>query len=203
MSYQGPKVFKDAVAELARLPGIGEKTAQRLVFYLVRSETSTVDKLTSAVTNLKKYLRLCEMCFGYSEEAKCAVCTEASRDHETICLVEDPSDLFAIERSGQYRGLYHVLHGRLSPLEGIGPSQLKTAELMERVKHAVPKEVILATNPDVEGDATALYFARLLAERGIATSRLAMGIPMGGNLEYTDQITLGRALTERRQFSIR
>lgn len=203
MNYQGPKVFKDAVAQLARMPGIGEKTAQRLVFHLVRADAEQVEKLVNSMIDLKKFLRLCELCFGYSEELTCAVCVETSRDRETICLVEDPSDLFAIERSGQYRGIYHVLHGRLSPLEGIGPNQLKTAELLERVKISPPKEVILATNPDVEGDATALYFARLLSERGISTSRLAMGIPMGGNLEYTDQVTLGRALMERRQFSIR
>lgn len=197
---QGPKVFRDAVAALAKLPGIGEKTAQRLVFHLVKTDEAAVEAMLSAIDQLKKKLRLCSGCFGYAEDDRCTICLDSTRDASIFCLVEDPSDLFAVERSSQYRGLYHVLHGRLSPLEGIGPGQLKAAELLSRVEANPPKEVILATNPDVEGDATALYFARLLSDRGIATSRLAMGIPMGGNLEYTDHVTLGRALSERRQF---
>ena len=199
---QGPKAFRDAVAALAKLPGIGEKTAQRLVFHLVKTDAASVETMLGAIDRLKKKLRLCSNCFGYAEEEKCTICLDSTRDASMVCVVEDPSDLFAIERSGQYRGLYHVLHGRLSPLEGVGPGQLKTAELIARVEAHPPKEVILATNPDVEGDATALYFARLLSERGLATSRLAMGIPMGGHLEYTDHVTLGRALSERRQFGL-
>lgn len=198
--YQGPKVFRDAVAALAKLPGIGEKTAQRLVFHLVRSEAAEVSEMLRAVDRLKKELRLCVSCWGYAEAALCAICADPARDKGLLCLVEDPSDLFAVERSSEYHGLYHVLHGRLSPLEGVGPGQLKTAELLARVEAAPPREVILATNPDVEGDATALYFARLLADKGVHATRLAMGIPMGGNLEYTDHVTLGRALTERRSF---
>lgn len=201
-NYQGPKSFKKAVSELAKLPGVGEKTAQRLVFHLIREEAEVVDALVEAITYLKKHLNLCTLCHGYADETECVICKDVSRDHNVICLVEDPSDLFAIERSGQFRGVYHVLHGRLSPLEGIGPKQLKTEALLARVEKSLPREVILAMNPDVEGDATAMYFAKLLGDKGVPTTRLAMGIPMGGHLEYTDHITLGRALSERRKFSV-
>ncbi|MCB0308999.1 MAG: recombination protein RecR [Bdellovibrionales bacterium] len=201
MIYEGPKTLKNAVKALAKLPGIGERTAQRLVFHLIKNDADTVAPLVEALTELKKHIKLCGTCHGYTDESHCEICKDPARDQTTLCLVEDPSDLFAIERSSQFRGLYHVLHGRLSPLEGMGPKQLKTDELIARVQKAPPKEIILAMNPDVEGDATAVYFSRLLSNYNIATSRLAMGIPMGGHLEYTDQITLGRALLERRQFS--
>lgn len=201
MSYQGPQVFKDAVAELSRLPGVGEKTARRLVFYLVRQDAEKVRAFTDAVSALKETLRLCSDCFSYTDEVLCLICKDSSRDRALMCLVEDPSDVFAVEASAQFRGVYHVLHGRLSPLDGIGPSQLKTSALLDRIQAHPPKEVILAMNPDVEGEATAVYYAKLLAERGIPVSRLAMGIPMGGHLEYTDHITLGRALVERRRFT--
>lgn len=202
MSYQGPKVFREAVAELSKLPGIGEKTAQRLVLHLVRIDSKEVEGLSESLKRLKSQMFLCSVCFGYTDGDPCPICKDPSRDEGIICVVEDPSDLFAIERSAQYRGVYHVLHGKLAPLEGIGPADLKTAELLRRVESKPPREVVLATNPDVEGDATALYLAKLLAGKKIRTSRIAMGIPMGGHLEYTDQVTLGRAILERREFGV-
>ncbi|MFH1262793.1 MAG: recombination mediator RecR [Pseudomonadota bacterium] len=203
MSYQGPKVFRDAVAELSRLPGIGEKTAQRLVMHLVQAEGKRVEGLAESLKKLTSELSLCSICFGYTDVDPCPICNDPSRDAGLICVVEDPSDLFAIERSAQYRGVYHVLHGTLAPLDGIGPQDLKIDALLKRVAGNPPREVVLATNPDVEGDATALYLAKLLSERKIRASRIAMGIPMGGHLEYTDQVTLGRAILERREFGIR
>jgi recombination protein RecR len=203
MSYLGPKAFRDAVTELSRLPGVGEKTAQRLVLHLVRVDAKQVDSLAESLRDLKSKLTLCSVCFGYTDTDPCPVCSDPNRDAALICVVEDPSDLFAVERSGQYRGVYHVLHGTLAPLDGIGPQDLKIEPLLGRVGANRPREVVLATNPNVEGDATALYLAKLLSERGIRTSRIAMGIPMGGHLEYTDQVTLGRAILERREFGAR
>jgi recombination protein RecR len=203
MSYLGPKVFRDAVAALSRLPGIGERTASRLVLHLVRSEPKEIELLSDSLKRLKSEMALCSVCFGYTDGDPCPVCKDPSRDDGVICVVEDPSDLFAIERSSQYRGVYHVLHGTLSPLDGVGPKDLRVTELIRRVEVKPPREVVLATNPNVEGDATALYLAKLLGEKGIRTSRIAMGIPMGGHLEYTDQVTLGRAILERRDFGVR
>ncbi len=202
MSYAGPKVFRSAVSELAKLPGIGEKTAQRLVLHLSRSETGKVERLSQALRELKEKLILCSICMGLTDENPCPICNDRGRDAHLVCVVEDPSDIFAIERSGQFRGVYHVLHGRLAPLEGVGPDELKVKELLKRVKTERPREVVLATNPDVEGEATALYIAKLLAAQGVKASRIAMGIPMGGHLEYADHVTLGRALAERREFSV-
>lgn len=202
MSYQGPKAFRDAVHSLSRLPGVGEKTAARLVFNLVRTDIKEIEALADSLRNLKSQISLCTNCFGYTDSDPCPVCKDATRDQGLICVVEDPSDLFAIERSSQYRGVYHVLHGKLAPLDGIGPQDLKVADLLRRVEETSVREVVLATNPDVEGDATALYLAKLLGERKVRTSRIAMGIPMGGHLEYTDQITLGRAILERREFGV-
>ncbi len=201
MSYQGPKAFREAVKVLSKLPGIGEKTAQRLVLHLVRGDPQQLENISERLRQLKTEIRLCETCWGLADEAKCPICADPNRDEEMICVVEEPSDLFAIEASGRYRGVYHVLHGSLAPLDGIGPRDLKMIELLDRVKRKPPAEVVLATNPDVEGDATALYLARLLAEQNIKASRIAMGIPMGGHLQYTDQVTLGRAIVERRRFS--
>lgn len=203
MSYQGPRVFRQAVHEVSRLPGIGEKTAQRLILYLVRSEPGYVEGLLRALGELKTGIGLCAECHGYTDSQICPICSDPNRDSEVICVVENPTDLFAIERSGGYQGVYHVLHGHLAPLDGIGPKDLKIEPLFLRIEQKRPREVILATNPDVEGDATALYLSRLLSERGVSTSRIAMGIPMGGHLEYTDQVTLGRAIAERRTFQAR
>lgn len=201
MSYRGPKAFQNAISEIAKLPGIGEKTAQRLVFHLMQRDYKEASDLADAIQNIKKDLRLCSICFGYTDLDPCPICQDSHRDQGIICVIEDPSDLFAIEQSARFRGVYHVLHGKLAPLEGIGPSDLKISELFQRIEQNKPLEVILATNPDMEGDATALYIAKLLKKRNIRTSRIAMGIPMGSHLEYTDQATLGRAIVERREFA--
>ena len=200
---EGPKSFQDAVKAFSRLPGIGQRTAQRLVIDLMKKQPEDSFALANALVTMRKTLKECELCFAYSDEAKCNVCLDSRRDMGLICVVEEASDVFAIERSGQFRGVYHVLHGRLAPLDGIGPKNLKIQELLTRVGQNPPREVLLATNPDVEGDATALYLARLLGQQNIEASRIAMGIPMGGQLEFLDQMTLGRAIAERRQFSIK
>lgn len=201
MSYAGPTTFRRAVAELSKLPGIGERTAQRLVFFLIHKSDGDVEALASSLRELKSMLSLCSVCSGLTDENPCLICKNPSRDAGVICVVEDPSDLFAVERSGQYRGSYHVLHGALSPLDGIGPGELRISELIKRVESSPPREVILATNPNVEGEATAIYLAKLMKERGIPVSRIAMGIPLGGHLEYADAVTLGRSISERRQFT--
>lgn len=200
--FQGPQTLLKVVAQLSKLPGIGEKTAQRLAFFLVHAESDYVKTLASVLTDLKTNLRLCSNCCGLTDEDPCPICKDPKRQVDLICVVEYPSDLFAIERSGQFRGTYHVLHGTLSPLDGVGPDRLKVSELLRRIEASPPREVLLATNPDVEGEATALYLARQLGEKGIATSRIAMGLPMGGHLEFADQGTLARAILERRQFTV-
>ncbi len=202
-SYLGPESFRKAVNELAKLPGVGEKTAQRLAMYLVRADADYAKALAESVWGLKTGLELCPQCFSLSDKDLCSICLDASRDQELICVVEDPSDLLAIEQSGYFKGTYHVLHGSLAPLKGVGPEQLKIHQLMQRATDRKVREVILATNPDVEGEATALYLARLFLNKGISTSRIAMGIPMGGHLEYADHVTLGRAIEERRNFNPR
>ena len=203
MTYRGPQAFQKAVAELGKLPGIGEKTAQRLVFHLVDANTASVDELAAALREIKSKITLCSSCCGLTDENPCEICRDPRRDAGLICVVEDPSDLMAIERSAQFRGRYHVLHGSLSPLEGVGPGELKIDGLLKRLDEKGTREVILATNPDVEGEATALYLAKLCADRGIPTTRIALGLPMGGHLEYADQLTVGRAIAERRSFHTR
>jgi recombination protein RecR len=201
MIYRGPQALLRAVAELSKLPGIGERTAQRLAFHLIHAEGGYIRSLAEALVDLKNKISLCSVCCGLTDSDLCPICKDTHRDTEVICVVEDPSDLMAVERSGQYRGLYHVLHGCLAPLDGVGPENLKVAELLRRVDAKPPREVVLATNPNVEGEATALYLSRLLTERKVMTSRIALGLPMGGNLEYADQVTLGRSIAERRGFS--
>ena len=180
-----------------------EKTAQRFVSFLVTTPEMEVNALTDALASLKTKLTLCSECFGITDVNPCPICTDSDRDRNLICVVEEPTDIFAIERSGQFKGLFHVLHGSLAPLDGVGPDRLKVKELFARAERCSLREVLLATNPDVEGEATALYLAKQFAEKGIPTSRIALGLPMGGQLEYADQVTLARAITERRQFSAR
>ncbi|MCB0271750.1 MAG: recombination protein RecR [Bdellovibrionales bacterium] len=198
MKYIGPPSFIKAVQALSLLPGVGEKTAQRLIFSLMKNPSEKIPTLTNALTELMSHVRLCSSCFGYSEEVQCPICTDHHRDQSVLCVVEDPTNVFAIERSGQFHGLYHVLGGVLAPLDGIGPEQIRIGELMKRVEASTIKEVILATSPNVEGDATALYISHALEGKSIKVSRIAQGIPTGGSLEYTDQYTLGRAITDRR-----
>ncbi len=187
------------VFELAKLPGIGEKTAARLTHYILKQDESFARSLADALVTAKEKIRLCERCFTLSEQPLCAICADARRDASIICVVEKPSDVFSIEQSGAYRGGYHVLHGLISPLDGIGPDDLKLRELLERIalSEGAVREVVLATNPSVEGEATALYITRLLKPLGIKVTKLAHGIPVGGAIEHTDRQTLGRALLNR------
>ena len=183
------------VGELARLPGIGEKTATRLAFHLVRADEQQVRALAQALVELVEKTRLCSQCMNVTESDPCAMCGDARRDPETICVVATPADLIALERGGHYKGRYHVLHGLLSPLDGVGPDDLRVAELMRRL--ADVKEVIVATSPSVEGEATAMYLARLIKPLGVSVTRIATGLPVGGEIEYSDQATLARALAHR------
>lgn len=185
------------INELARLPGIGPKTASRLAYHLLRTSRDEAVSLAEAILDVKERVRLCSICFNTTEADPCAICLDPSRDR-TICVVEEPLDVLALERTGQFKGTYHVLHGAVSPVEGIGPDQLKIRELIERVGKDSPDEVIVATNLDLPGEATATYLHRLLAPLGITVSRPASGLPAGGDLEYADEVTLGRALTGRR-----
>lgn len=185
-----------AIEELAKLPGIGRKTAQRLVFFLLKRSESQVEALSRSLINLKRTVRYCEVCFNITEASPCAICTSHNRNHKQICVVEEPNDVYAIERTNEYRGLYHVLGGCLSPLDGIGPDQLKIRELLHRLENEV-EEVILAMNANAEGEATAIYLNKLMQPLGLKITRIARGIPMGGDLEYADEITLSRALSER------
>jgi len=185
------------VQELSRLPGIGEKTATRLAFHLVRGDRQRVLDLAQALVDVTDKIRLCSVCMNMTEHDPCALCTDPRREPDTICVVATPSDLIAIDRGGHFRGTYHVLHGLLSPLEGIGPDDLRIAELLRRLGGGAVGEVIIATSPSVEGEATAMYLARLIKPLGIKVSRIATGLPVGGELEYTDQATIARALAHR------
>lgn len=189
------------VQELARLPGIGEKTATRLAFYLIRSNRQQVRDLAQALLDATDKIRLCSVCMNMTEEDPCPLCTDTRRDPELICVVATPSDLLAIDRGGHFRGRYHVLHGLLSPLEGVGPDDLRIAELVRRLGAAPAgtgvREVIIATSPSVDGEATAMYIARTIKPLGVTVSRIATGLPVGGELEYSDQATIARALAGR------
>jgi recombination protein RecR len=187
------------VDELSRLPGIGPKTAQRLTYHLLRAPADQAQALAEAIMELKQKVALCSQCFNITEKNPCEICSNPERDMAQICVVEEPLDVLAIERTGQYRGLFHVLHGALSPIEGIGPEDLKVRELLHRLGAGAATEVILATNPNLEGDATAMYITRLIEPLGITVTRLARGLPIGGDLEYADEITLSNALAGRRR----
>jgi len=187
------------IEELSRLPGIGPKTASRLTFFMLRAPESQVTALAEAIRGLRQGTVLCSTCFSIAEQSVCPVCANPERDRGVICVVEEPLDLLAIERTRRFRGVYHVLHGALSPVDGIGPDELKMHELVARVRAGGVHEVLLATNPTMEGDATAMYLARQLAPLGVRMTRLAMGLPVGGDLEYADEVTLGEALEGRRE----
>lgn len=192
--YEGPvQVLMD---EFGRLPGIGPKSAQRIVFYLLKRDRQDSDRLASALTAMKDRIGLCEECFNIAEGARCGLCNDDRRDASVICVVEEPRDVVAIERTGEFRGRYHVLHGAIAPMDGVGPEQLHIRELLKRLEGVA--EVIVATNPNIEGEATAMYVARLLEPLNVRVSRLASGLPVGGDLEYADEVTLGRAFTGRR-----
>ncbi len=189
-----------AIDELSKLPGVGRKTAQRLAFHLLHASAEEVRDLARSLVELKEKIHPCRDCFNLADEELCPICRDPRRDRGLLCVVEEPSDVLALERSRAYRGLYHVLGGALSPLRDVGPEQLRVGELISRVRDGSFREVILATNPNVEGEATAVYVSRLLKERETPVSRLARGLPAGGDLEYTDEVTLQRALEDRRDF---
>lgn len=201
MATQASRVTAAPVArlidELGKLPGIGPKTASRLAFYLLRSSREEATALAEAILEVKEKIRLCSRCFNITEADPCPICVDTERE-SAICVVEEPLDVVALERTGQFRGRYHVLHGAISPIEGISPEHLKIAELLQRVRTESPDEIILATNLDIPGEATATYLHRLLVPLGVNVTRPASGLPVGGDLEYADEITLGRALAGRR-----
>ncbi len=194
-----PDPLNRLVVELAKLPGIGEKTAQRLAFHILRSPAQYAQDLSAAIAEVVKKVRLCQRCFGLTEAELCQMCQDPRRDERLLCVVENVADQLAIERTREFRGRYHVLHGVLSPLDGTGPDQLRIRELLNRLRDGGTEEVIVATNPDVEGEATALYLTRLLKPMGLKVTRIAQGLPIGSDLEFADQATLSRALAERRE----
>ncbi len=194
-----PRPVARLVEELVRLPGIGPKSASRLAYYLLRVPEEEARALAEAILEMKRRILLCSRCFNITEVDPCPICTDEERDRSRICVVEQPLDVIALERTGRYRGLYHVLHGAISPVEGIGPEELRIRELLTRVRLQPVEEVILATNPSLEGDATAMYLAQQLIPLGVRVTRLAYGLPMGGDLEYADEVTLSRALEGRRE----
>jgi recombination protein RecR len=194
-----PDPLNRLVAQLAKLPGVGEKTAQRLAFHILRAPAEYARELSSAIQEVVDKVKLCERCFSLTEQELCGFCRDERRDERLLCVVEGLADLMAVERTREFKGRYHVLHGVLSPLEGIGPDQLRIKELLARLQSGKVEEVIVATNPDVEGEATALYLTRLLKPMGVKVTRIAQGVPMGGDLEFADQATLARALSARRE----
>lgn len=187
------------ISELSKLPGIGNKTAQRLAFYIINMPDEQVGQLASAIAEVKNKIRYCSICQNITDVNPCRICTNPQRDPSIICVVEDPRDVIAMEKTRDFRGLYHVLHGVISPMNGIGPDDIKIKELIARVSDDTIKEVILATNPDVEGEATAVYISKLLKPMGIKVTRIAHGLPVGGDLEYADEVTLSKALEGRRE----
>ena len=200
MAYY-PEPVARLIDALQRLPGIGPKTAQRLTFYMLKRPTDEVRELGDALIAVKEKITYCRTCFNVTDEDPCRICDDPRRDDHVICVVEEPNDLLAMERTGEYRGRYHVLLGALSPLDGIGPDDLKIRELLARLEDRETTEVILATNPNVEGEATALYLAKLLRPLVGRLTRIARGLPVGGDLEYADQVTLSKALEGRREIS--
>jgi recombination protein RecR len=195
--YEG--ALQDLVEEFGKLPGIGPKSAQRLAFHILQADSGDVNALAQALSAVKKRVRFCEICGNVSEEAECTVCQDPRRDRTMICVVEEPKDVVAIERTREYRGLYHVLGGAIDPMAGIGPDNLRIKELMPRLQDSEVDEVVIATDPNLEGEATATYLVRLLGTLGVTVTRLASGLPVGGDLEYGDEVTLGRAFSGRRE----
>ena len=194
--YAGP--VQDVIDELGRLPGIGPKSAQRIAFYLLRVSKQEASRLARSIVDMKERIVFCRTCFNIAEGDRCSLCADDRRERGVLCVVEEPPDIVAVERTGEFRGRYHVLQGAISPIEGIGPDQLRIRELVARLEPEEVEEVILCTNPNIEGEATAMYLARLLKPLGVTVTRIASGLPVGGDLEYADELTLGRALEGRR-----
>ena len=198
--YEG--VVQDLIDELGRLPGVGPKSAQRIAFHLLAADPADVRRLTAAISEVKERVRFCEVCGNVAEEVRCRICRDPRRDPSVLCVVEEAKDVVAIERTREYRGYYHVLGGAISPIEGVGPDDLRVRELLARLADGAVTELILATDPNLEGEATATYLARLVKPMGLKVTRLASGLPVGGDLEYADEITLGRAFEGRRLLDV-
>lgn len=198
MSYYSPSIEK-LIESFEKLPSIGHKTATRLAFYILDQTNDDTKKFIDAIINAKKNLKYCSQCYNISDTDPCNICSNIQRDKGIICVVEDVRDIIAMERTHEFKGVYHVLHGSISPMNGIGPNEIKIKELLNRLQNEVIKEVILATNPRVEGEATAMYIAKLIKPLGIKVTRIAHGIPVGGDLEYTDEVTLIKAMEGRRE----
>ena len=198
--YEG--AVQDLIDELGRLPGVGPKSAQRLAFHLLQTDEDDVRRLVSALTEVKRRVKFCTVCGNVSQEEQCRICRDPRRDLASICVVEEPKDVVAIERTREFRGRYHVLGGAISPIEGVGPDDLRVRELFARLASGEVTEVILATDPNLEGEATATYLARMLKPMGLRVTRLASGLPVGGDLEYADEVTLGRAFEGRRLLDV-
>jgi recombination protein RecR len=194
-----PRPVLRLIEAFSRLPGIGPKSASRLTYYLLRSQSDEATELAEALQELREHTQFCSVCFNITEENPCPICSSDERDRSVICVVEEPLDVLAIERTREYRGLYHVLHGVISPMDGVGPEDLRIRELVDRVNAGGVKEIILATNPSLEGENTAMYLQRKISLPNIRITRLARGLPMGGDLEYADEVTLARALEGRRE----
>lgn len=198
MSYYSPSIEK-LIEAFEKLPSIGNKTAARLAFYILNSSEEETKEFVEAIVNAKKNLKYCSICYNISDTDPCTICANQGRDKSVICVVEDVRDVVAMERTHEFKGVYHVLHGSISPMNGIGPDDIKVKELLSRLMDGTVKEVILATNPRVEGEATAIYLSKLIKPLGITVTRIAHGIPVGGDLEYTDEVTLSKALEGRRE----
>ena len=195
--YEG--IVQDLIDELGRLPGVGPKSAQRIAFHLLAADPADVRRLVTAIGQVKERIQFCELCGNVTEDVRCRICRDPRRDPAVICVVEEAKDVVAIERTREFRGRYHVLGGAISPIEGVGPDDLRVKELMTRLMDGTVTELIIATDPNLEGEATAAYLARLVGPLGLAVSRLASGLPVGGDLEYADEVTLGRAFEGRRR----
>ena len=201
MSIYTPAV-QTLIDELGKLPGVGPKSAQRIAFHLVKLSEEDAIRLSTAIREAKEKVRFCEKCFNMSDELICEICSDSRRDPSLVCVVEEPRDIVAVERTQEYKGFYHVLQGAINPIDGIGPEQLRVKELLTRLQENPISEVILCTNPNIEGEATAMYLARLLEPLGLSITRIASGLPVGGDLEYADELTLGRALEGRRAVEV-
>ncbi|MFA5843879.1 MAG: recombination mediator RecR [Coriobacteriia bacterium] len=198
MGYYAPSITR-LLEELERLPGIGPKSAQRVAYHLLKGDDEAARRLADAVVEVKRSVRFCDRCFNFAEGELCEVCADPERDETLLCVVEEPRDVVAVERTGGFRGRYHVLQGAISPIDGVGPEQLRLRELVDRLADGSVVEVVVATNPNVEGETTALYIARLIKPLGVRVTRIASGLPVGGDLEFADEVTLGRAIEARRE----
>jgi len=198
MNYYSAPITK-LIEALSKLPGVGSKTAQRLTFHLLNMPEKEVEDLAKAIVYAKRSVKYCTVCCNITDSEKCEICSNPNRDHSIICVIEDPKDVAALERTREFKGLYHVLHGAISPMEGVGPDDIKIRELLSRLKDEEIKEIIIATNPNIEGEATAMYISRLIKPLDIKVTRIAHGVPVGGDIEYADEVTLMKALEGRRE----